>query len=140
MSWVEHKQPKGDAIIGSNRSFGLVCFVLFLIVGLWPLMGHGSVRWWAIAIAAVFLVMLLAMPKMLEPSNRVATKAGRLLGSLFALTSLGLLFCLVLVPIGVGIRLFGRDPLKLNWDSDADSYWVHRTPPGPARDSLTDPF
>ena len=132
MSGIEDKQPTKDADIGSNRRFGLACFVLLTV--------HGNVRWWAMAIATAFLVMLLAMPKMLEPLNRVAMKMGQLLGGLFASTCLGILFCLVFVPIGLGMRLFGRDPLKLNWDSNAGSYWVHRDPPGPSRGSLTDPF
>lgn len=140
MSGIEDKQPTKDADIGSNRRFGLACSVLLLIIGLWPLTVHGNVRWWAMAIATAFLVMLLAMPKMLEPLNRVAMKMGRLLGGLFALTCLGILFCLVLVPMGLGMRLFRRDPLKLSWDNNAGSYWVHRDPPGPSRSSLTDPF
>lgn len=140
MSGIEDKQPTKDANIGSNRRFGLACTVLLLIIGLWPLTGHGSVRWWAMAIATAFLVMLLAMPKMLEPLNRAAMKMGRRLGGLIASTCLGILFCLVFVPMGLGMRLFGRDPLKLNWDSNVGSYWVHRDPPGPSRGSLTDPF
>jgi Saxitoxin biosynthesis operon protein SxtJ len=140
MSAIEDLKREEDVEIGSDRSFGIVFFVVFLIIGLWPLMKHGTVRWWALAIAAAFLVIALVVPKILAPLNRVWMKFGLLLAAIISPIFLGILFYLVFMPMGLLIRLFGKDPLKLQLDREARSYWVDRDPPGPPPGSITNQF
>ena len=88
----------------------------------------------------VFLVFALLIPQALAPLNWVWTKFGLLLHKLVSPVVLGVLFFLVFTPIGIIIRLFGSDPLRLRFDSQAPSYWIMRSPPGPAPDSLKNQF
>lgn len=123
----------------SDRSFGLVFAGFFALLaayhawqhrGLWPL--------W-IAIAAVFLVVALWRPQVLAPLNRVWTKLGLFLGMIVSPVVLGLMFFLVMTPIGMLMRLFGKDPLRLRGDP-GESYWIVRDPPGPPGESMRDQF
>ena len=75
-----------------------------------------------------------------KPLQGVAMELGRFLARLLASACLGILFCVVVVPLGLAMRFLGKDPLKLNWDPRAGSYWIQRNPPGPSQESLKDPF
>ncbi|MBL8329211.1 MAG: hypothetical protein JNJ71_10195 [Rubrivivax sp.] len=140
MSAIEDLKREDDVEIGSDRSFGIVFFVVFLIIGLWPLMKHGTVRWWSLAIAAAFLVIALVYPKVLAPLNRLWMKFGLLLAAIISPIFLGILFFLVFMPMGLVIRLFGKDPMRLKLDPNAKSYWIPRDPPGPAPGSIHQQF
>lgn len=137
----EH-QPRHLASVqsSSDRSFGIVFTVFFAIIGLLPLLhGHG-LRLWALAVSAVFLLLALLFPACLAPLNRLWTKFGMLLHHIVSPLALGILFFLVVTPIGLVMRLFGKDPLRLRLDRSASSYWIERTPPGPTADSLKNQF
>jgi hypothetical protein len=97
-------------------------------------------RWWAAGVAAFFGVIALTNPTLLASLNRLWIKLGVLLGKLVSPIALGVLFYGVLVPIGVVMRLTGKDPLRLKRDTGAASYWISRTPPGPPPDSMTNQF
>ena len=88
----------------------------------------------------VFLVAALFFPPLLQPLNRLWTKFGLLLHKVVSPVVLGIMFFLVITPIGLLMRSLGKNPLQLRFDDDARSYWVHRRPPGPAPDSLKDQF
>ena len=126
--------------MGSERSFGLVFTAVFLIIGCWPLIGAEAPRWWALGVAGLFLLLALLKPDLLAPLNRAWLRFGLLLHRIVSPLVLGLMFALVFVPIGLLLRLFGKDPLRLRLDPAAQSYWIEREPPGPAADSMTNQF
>src|SRR3989304_4242440 len=125
---------------GSNRSLGLVLAAFFAIMGLLPLLFGDALRLWALAVGAVFLLAALAFPAVLAPLNRVWTKFGLLLHKVVSPIVLGIMFYLVVTPTGLLMRLFGKDSLRLKLDRQLGSYWIERTPPGPAPESLKDQF
>lgn len=124
----------------SDRSFGVVFAVVFLIIALWPLISGGAVRWWSCAVAALFAVIAMTKPSLLAGLNRQWLKFGLLLGKIVSPIALGLLFYGVIAPLGLGLRVFGKDPLRLKYDRSADTYWIRREPPGPPPDSMTNQF
>lgn len=124
----------------SDRAFGVVMAVAFAVVACWPLMSRGGVRWWAVAIGAAFALLALVRPSLLAGLNRQWMKLGLLLGKIVSPIALGVLFYGVLTPIGLLVRAFGKDPLRLRFDRAAESYWQARTPPGPPPDSMTNQF
>jgi Saxitoxin biosynthesis operon protein SxtJ len=124
----------------SDRSFGLVIAIFFLIVGFWPLVHAEPVRWWALGAAAVFAVLALLWTAALAPLNKLWTKLGLLLYRIVSPIVLGLLFYLTVTPIALLMRLLRKDPLRLRGDPDGASYWVIRTPPGPAPESMKNQF
>lgn len=124
----------------SDRSFGLVFATVFLAVGLWPLGRGGTLRVWALAVAGVFFAAALAGPSLLAPLNRLWTRFGLLLSKVTTPIVMGVLFYLVVTPTGLLMRLFGKDPLRLSRDRVAGSYWIHREPPGPSPETMTNQF
>ncbi len=124
----------------SDRAFGLVFAAVFLLVSLWPAVRGEMPRWWALAIAAVFAGTAILWPRALAVPNKLWTKLGVLLGAVVGSVALGLLFYAVLTPLGVFMRLTGKDPLRLRPDRAARSYWIPREPPGPPPDSMDRQF
>ncbi|MFZ5523317.1 MAG: SxtJ family membrane protein [Pseudomonadota bacterium] len=124
----------------SDRAFGLVFAGVFLVIAGIPLF-HGEVmRWWSVGVAAVFVLVALVKPALLAGLNRLWMKLGILLGKVVSPIALGILFYVVITPIGVVIRLTGKDPLRLKFDPDAESYWIPREPPGPPPGSMNNQF
>jgi hypothetical protein len=114
--------------------------VVFLLIAGWPLFYSESPRWWALGIAAGFALIALLKPVLLAPLNRQWFKLGLLLGKIVSPIALGILFYGVVAPIGLLVRLTGKDPLRLKLDAATDSYWIPRKPPGPPPDSMTNQF
>jgi hypothetical protein len=130
-----------DEIEGSSdRSFGFVFAAVFAIIGAWPLLSSGSPRWWSIGIGAAFAVVAVVVPSILGGANRLWMKFGLLLAKIVSPIALGVLFYLVFTPIGLLMRLAGKDPLRLKADPNAKSYWIEREPPGPPPQSMTNQF
>jgi len=132
----KHEQPK----MGSERSFGLVFAAVFAIIALWPLIHADKPRFWFLAIAAVFLAAALIAPGSLAPLNRLWFRIGILLGKVVTPLVMGVLWFVVVTPVGVLMRLFGKDPLRLKHELSVKSYWIERSPPGPIPGSLKDQF
>ena len=124
----------------SNRAFGLVFGALFLVISGGPLFYRELPRWWALSIAVVIVFVAIFKPLLLAGPNWLWTKLGLVLGKIVSPVALGILFYCVLVPIGVLVRLAAKDPLRLKFDSGANSYWIPRKPPGPPPDSMTNQF
>lgn len=124
----------------SNRSFGLVFATVFLIVGLGPLVRHGGIRWWALILAAGFLILGVMNSPLLTPLNRVWMKFGLLLHHIVSPLILGAVFFTVVLAIGWIRRLLGKDSMQRRFDKEATSYWILRDPPGPARQSMKNQF
>jgi predicted membrane metal-binding protein len=112
--------------IGSERSFGLVFAAVFAIVGLWPLFTGGGLRIWSLAVGAAFVAAAFAFPRVLRPLNRLWFKFGLLLGAIIAPIVMALMFFLVFTPIGLVMRLLGKDLLRQRMDGDEQSYWIPR--------------
>lgn len=124
----------------SDYSFGLVFSIFFLIVGLLPLLYGHNLRMWSLMVAAVFLIATLAAPSVLSPFNRLWTRFGFLLHCIVSPVALGIVFFGVIAPMGLVMRLFSKDLLRLRLDKNASSYWIVRTPPGPTAESLKNQF
>jgi hypothetical protein len=124
----------------SNRSLGIVFAAVFTVVALAPLFSTGKWRPWALIVAALFAVAALAFPSVLAPLNRVWLKLGLLLHRIVSPIVLGIMFFLVITPMGLLMRALGKDPLRLRLDAAVGSYWIPRTPPGPPAESLKDQF
>ncbi|MDJ0949901.1 MAG: SxtJ family membrane protein [Alphaproteobacteria bacterium] len=124
----------------SDRAFGIVFAVVFGLIGLWPLIGEGGVRLWALIIAAAFAIAAFAMPRLLAPLNRQWTRLGLVLHKIVNPIVMGFLFYVVVTPIGLLMRVLGKNPLKLEFDRAARSYWVERRPPGPAPETMKNQF
>ena len=124
----------------SDRAFGLVFASVFLLIAVWPLLHGRMPRWWALGVAAVFVLVALVYPAPLAGLNRLWMKLGVLLGKVVGPIALGVVFYGVVTPVGAMMRLTGKDPLRLKLDPGADSYWIPRDPPGPPPDSMTNQF
>lgn len=139
---VSHERltAEDDVRAGSNRSFGITFAVVFVLIGLFPLVHGGHIRLWALACAAVFAAFALIWPAALAPLNRVWFRFGMLLHKIVNPVVLGLMFFVVITPVGLFIRLFGGKLMALNFDKSQPSYWVRRSPPGPEADSIRNQF
>lgn len=124
----------------SDRAFGLVFTVVCAVIGLWPLRAAHPVRVWALAASAGLLVVSLLTPALLSPFNALWTRIGSLLNKLVSPVVTGLLFYLVFAPAGFLLRLARKDPLRLHFDRSARTYWIPREPPGPAPETMVNPF
>ena len=124
------KRVDSDKIkISSNRSFGLLFFVVFLIVSLWPLTYEGSIRIWSVIISAVFLILGLINSKLLTPLNVLWFKFGMILGAIISPIIMGIIFFLVVTPIGLILRIMGKDLLNKKYDKKKKTYWIKRDVP-----------
>lgn len=134
---VHEDFSRRDEVEGSfNRSFGLVIAAVLFLIGLWPLLGGGTVRLWALVIAALFLLTALARPTLLAPLNRVWMRFGLLLSRMTNPIIMGLLFYVAVTPTALVMRLAGKDPLHRRWNPQAKSYWIMREPPGPPPETM----
>ncbi len=136
----EDLRREGEVKRGSDRSFGLVFAVVFLLVGLLPLRHGATLRWWAVGLALAFVLAALLAPRFLAPLNRLWARFGDLLHKVTTPLIMGFLFYGALTPWGALMRLAGKDPLQLKRKTAAASYWIERNPPGPAPDSLNQAF
>ena len=110
--------------ISSNRSFGLVFFVVFLIVALWPLKSGEDLRLWSLTLSIIFLILGVLNSKLLIPLNKLWFKFGMFLGAIISPIIMGIVFFSVVTPIGVVMRLMGKDLLKLK--GKKNTYWIDR--------------
>lgn len=124
----------------SDRSFGVVFSVFFLIVGLLPLLNGKGAHLWALVASGVFMSAALLAPATLAPFNRIWIRFGLLLHRIAGPVALGILFICAVTPTALLMRLFGKDPLRLRFDKNATSYWIMRNPPGPTAESLKNQF
>ena len=112
--------------ISSNRNFGLVFFIVFLIVSIWPLTYDEPVRIWCAIISSVFLILGLMNSKLLTPLNKLWFKFGMILGAIVAPIVMVFIFFLVVTPIGLVMRIMGRDLLNKKYDKKKNTYWINR--------------
>tara|TARA_B100000700_G_scaffold325087_1_gene432888 strand:+ start:329 stop:712 length:384 start_codon:yes stop_codon:yes gene_type:complete len=114
--------------VGSNRSFGIVFFIVFLIIGLYPIINNENLRVWSIILSLIFLSLGLINSKLLNPLNKLWFKFGILLGKIVSPIIMAIIFFFVVTPIGILMRLLKKDLLNLNFSSNK-SYWIEKNEP-----------
>ena len=117
-----------DIRISSNRSFGIVFFVVFLLIAFYPLTYGGEIRIWSVITSLIFLVSGLLNSKFLTPLNKLWFRFGIFLGKIISPVIMGIIFFLVVTPIGLIMRLLGKDVLNLKY-SENKSYWIEKDGP-----------
>ena len=110
----------------NNKGFGILFFIVFLLVGLWPLLKGDSPRIYFFPIAVLFLILGLINSKILTPLNRSWIKFGELLGTIIAPIVMGLVYFIVLTPLSLLIRITGKDLLNVKFSNKVKTYWIKR--------------
>ena len=114
-----------DIKIGSNRNFGVVFFVVFLLIGLWPILRGNELRIWAIVISLIFLILGILNSKILTPFNKVWFRFGIFLGNFISPIIMGIVFFLVVTPTGLIMKLFRKDLINLR-KNNSSTYWIEK--------------
>ena len=114
--------------LSSNRNFGVVFFIVFILISLYPLLNGQEIRLWALIISAVFLILGLLKSKLLTPLNKLWFRFGIFLGKIISPIIMGFIFFLVVTPIGLIMRLLGKDVLNLKYNKER-SYWIEKNGP-----------
>ena len=110
----------------SNRSFGLLFFIVFIVVGLWPVIKGETANIYLILISLFFLIFGLINSKILSPFNKAWVKFGEILGLIIAPIIMALVYFIILTPISLILRMFGKDLLGLKFMKKQDTYWIKR--------------
>ena len=114
--------------ISSNRSFGVVFFILFFLISLYPLLNNESIRIWSLVISIIFLILGLLNSRILTPLNLIWMKFGILLGKIISPIIMGVIFFLVVTPIGILMRILKKDLLNLKFNINK-TYWIDKSEP-----------
>ena len=110
----------------SDKSFGILFFIVFLIIGLWPLFFSEKIRLWSLIVSISFLLIAFIKPSVLSPLNKIWIKIGHLLGKLIAPIVMALIFFTLVTPISFLVRCFKKDLLNLSFSKQDVSYWKKR--------------
>ncbi len=124
----------------SDRNFGTVFTLFFAAVAFWPLLRGGAIRPWILVVSGAFLAVTLIRPALLHPLNRLWGRLGVLLGKVVNPVITGLLYFAVFTPIGLLLRLAGKDLLHLRFHPSLPSYWIERKPGKESPGSMLDQF
>ena len=117
-----------DIKISSNRSFGLVFFVVFLLISIYPLLHGQNLRFWLLIVAIIFLALGLLNSKILTPLNKIWFKFGLLLGSIVSPIIMSIIFFFVVTPISFVMKILGKDILNLKQNNN-NTYWIEKSGP-----------
>ena len=109
----------------SDKSFGILFFIIFLIIGLWPLYHSNPIKLWSVIVAVIFLILGLSNSRILSPFNKVWVKFGELLGKIIAPIIMFIVFFVILTPLSLVVRIFKKDLLKVKYSKEK-SYWIKR--------------
>ncbi len=110
----------------SNKSFGILFFIVFLGLGLWPITNANNPNIYLIIISVIFLILGLLNSKILSPFNSAWIKFGELLGKIIAPIVMAIIYFVILTPISIIVRLFGKDLLGLKFTKQIKTYWIKR--------------
>ena len=108
----------------SNKNFGLVFFVIFMTIALWPLLNDENIRIWSVIVSIIFLILGLFNSKILTPFNKLWMRLGIFLGAIVSPIVMGIVYFAVITPIGLIMKLFGKDVLNLKIDKNKNTYWT----------------
>ena len=109
----------------SNRGFGVLFFIVFIIISIWPLLKSGDLRLWSLIIASIFLILGLLNSKILTPAKRIWIRFGELLGKIISPIVLSIIFFLLITPIGLLMKILRKDLLNIRFTKDK-TYWTKR--------------
>lgn len=112
----------------SNRNFGIVFFIVFLLIAIYPIINSESIRIWSLIIASIFFILGIINSKLLTSLNKIWFKFGLLLGKVISPLIMSLIFFFVVTPIGLLMRLLGKDLLNLKLNKNS-TYWVEKSGP-----------
>ena len=110
----------------SVRSFGILFFIVFIVIGLWPIISGGDIRFWSIIISLIFLILGVINSKILVPLNKYWTKLGEILGKIIAALVMMVIYFVIVTPIALLLKIFKKDILNLKLDSKINSYWIQK--------------
>ena len=110
----------------SNRSFGILFFVVFLIISLWPLKNGNTLNFYFLTASIIFLILGVINSKLLSPLNKAWIKFGEILGLIIAPIVMGIVYFFILTPVSLIVRLFGKDLLGLKFLKGKETYWIKR--------------
>ena len=111
--------------ISSNKSFGIVFAIVFFLIGLWPIIKSNDIRIWSLILSVIFLILGLMNSSILTPLNKIWFRFGIFLGNFIAPVVMGIIFFFVVTPIGLIMRLLGRDLIKLKKNNE-NRYWIEK--------------
>ena len=114
--------------MSTNKNFGIVFFLFFLLISLYPLIYSNDIRIWSLIISFIFLILGLLNSKILYPLNKLWFKFGIFLGKIISPLIMGVIFFLVVTPTGLIVRLLGKDLLNLKYNR-SKSYWIEKSGP-----------
>ena len=116
-------QPKIK--LPTNRNFGIVFFVVFLIIAIWPILNENDIRLWSLIISLIFLILGIANSKLLTPLNKIWFKFGIFLGNFIAPIVMGFIYFVVVTPTGLIMKALGKDLLNLK-KNNKETYWIKK--------------
>ena len=109
----------------SNRSFGIIFFIVFLLISFWPIMDGQALRVWSLVVSLIFLILGILNSKILTPINLAWIKLGEILGRFIAPIIMAVIYFLIVTPIGLFMRIIGKDLLNIKFSQNS-SYWIKR--------------
>ena len=109
----------------SNRSFGIIFFIVFLLISFWPIMDGQALRVWSLVVSLIFLILGILNSKILTPINLAWIKLGEILGRFIAPIIMAVIYFLIVTPIGLFMRIIGKDSLNIKFSQNS-SYWIKR--------------
>ena len=109
----------------NNKSFGILFFIVFFLIAIWPILSNETIRIWALIISVVFFILGIINSKILTPLKKGWIKLGEILGRIVAPIVMGFIFFIIITPIGIFMRLIGKDLLNTKFNKDK-SYWIKR--------------
>ena len=109
----------------SNRTFGILFFLVFLVIGIWPILNNEGLRWWSIIISLIFLFLGIINSKILTPFNKIWIKIGELLGRVIAPIVMAIIYFFIVTPMAILLKLLRKDLLRIKF-SPITSYWIKR--------------
>ena len=110
----------------SNKSFGILFFIVFLLIAIWHVFSSESIRVWAIILSLIFLVLGIINSKLLTPFKKIWIRLGEILGKFIAPIVMGFIYFLIITPIGLFMRLIRKDLLSIKFHKEK-SYWIKRS-------------
>ena len=137
---MDSHQAHSEIKVGSERSFGYVFAVAFSLLTFVPLLHGGSPVYWLLGVGAAFLVVTLIRPSILRPLNILWFKFGMLLAKIVQPIVMAAVFFLVVAPIGLVMRAFGKDLLRKKMGPDIPTYWQDRDAEKDRMGSMKDQF
>ena len=114
-----------DVKLPSNRNFGVVFCIVFMIISLWPLLSQNEIRIWSLVVSIIFLLLGLINSTLLTPLNKLWFKFGILLGNIISPIIMGIIFFFVVTPTGLLMKIFKKDPLNLK-KNNSNTYWTDK--------------